>query len=178
MLSTLQIWFFPLYQGRNSSPSHCSDRCRIHCWVSWQVHCRIPKFHTPQFLGLNTYSEFILKWGKLWGLMKASVNLSLEVFIHKRANNTLKVKKEICNDVSSPYLTINMWISAFSLYISSNSRAFIHTAVELPFPPLVTIPWLRSWTMWVLFPGLALTTHRSQSLRAIPSYPSYKIIRL
>ena len=108
MLSTLQIWLFPLYPRRNSSPSHCSDKCCIHCWVSWQVLCRIPKFHTPQFLALNTYSEFILKWGKLWGLMKTSVYLSLKEFIHKRASNTLKVKKEICNDVSSPYLAINM----------------------------------------------------------------------
>ena len=109
MLSTLQIWFSPLYQRRNSSPSHCNDKCCIqNCWVSWQVHCRIPKFRTPQFLGLNTYSEFILKWKKLWGLMKTSINLSLEVFIHKRASNTIKVKKEICKGVSSPYLTINM----------------------------------------------------------------------
>lgn len=34
----------------------------VHATDFWWARCRIPRAHTPQFLGLNTYTEFILKW--------------------------------------------------------------------------------------------------------------------
>lgn len=133
------------------------------------AHCRIPSAHTRQLLGLNMYTEFILKWIN-------DDNIS--------DDNIRKFFTAKCPSLED-WVILSKLGSNCAMMFNYHTWPFLHCAdfclatvslsiwepLEVPygdlcFPPLVLlIPGSRRQKTWVLFSDLAVG-------------PSYRVVRL
>lgn len=124
------------------------------------AHCRIPSAHTRQLLGLNMYTEFILKWINDDNISDDNIRKfftakcpSLEDWV---------ILSKLGSNCAIPSLCRFLPCHCVSFNLSTLRGALWGSMLSSPCSPH---PWIQEQKTWVLFSDLAVG-------------PSYRVVRL